>query len=114
MSDNIDAQPGGSLLKLPAEVRLLIYEQLFPPCKIDIHAPRGASWDIDTDDYTTTVDVAILKTCRTIYAEAAPVLYENTEFGVSFACSSRDLRIMRGRKHKVYAQLLQDLQGRVH
>jgi hypothetical protein len=40
MSDNLAAQPGCRLLGLPSELRLLIYEHLFPPCKVDIHAPR--------------------------------------------------------------------------
>lgn len=113
MSDNLDAQPGGRLLKLPAEVRLLIYEHLFPPCKVDIHAPRGCEWVDANDIHVKKVDLAILTTCRTIHAEAAPVLYANTEFYVRFACSGPDLRSMKGRKHKVYAQLLRDLRGRV-
>lgn len=113
MSDNPDAQPGGRFLALPKELRLLIYEQLFPPCKVDIHAPRKTSWVDDIDCYVERVDVALLATCRTMYAEAAPILYENTEFHIRLACSGPDLRLMKIEKHRVYAQLLRDLRGRV-
>lgn len=113
MSDNLDAQPGGRLLKLPSELRLLIYEYVFPPCKVDIHAPRPNSW-VDADDVRAKpAGLALLKTCRTIYAEALPVLYEHTEFYVKFACSGPDLYMMQIGKHQVYARLLQDMQGRV-
>jgi hypothetical protein len=112
MSDNLDAQPGGRLLKLPSELRLLIYEHIFPPCKVDIHAPRDGQWVDDDDAHVKTVDIALLTTCRTIHAEATPILYANTEFYLRFACSSRRLISMEGGKHKVYAQLLQDLRGR--
>ena len=113
MSDNLDAQPGGHLLKLPSEIRLLIYEHIFPPHKVDIHAPRADQWADHNDRHARSADIAILTTCRTIYAEAAPVLYENTEFYISFACSGRDLISMKLGKHRIYARLLQDLQGRV-
>jgi len=113
MSDNIYAQPGGHLLKLPSEIRLLIYEYVFPPCKVDIHAPRPNSW-VDADDVRAKpAGLALLKTCRTIYAEALPVLYEHTEFHVRFACSGPDLHMMQIGKSQVYARLLRDMQGRV-
>jgi hypothetical protein len=113
MSDNLDAQPGGRLLALPKELRLLIYEQLFPPCKVDIHTPRRNSW-VDVDDVCAkSPDLAILTTCHTIYAEAKPVLFNNTEFHIRFACSGPDLYMMQVGKHMIYPRLLQDLQGRV-
>lgn len=113
MSDNLDAQPGGRLFKLPAEVRLLIYEHLFPPCKVNIHAPLEGEWVDDNDIHVKSIDIAILATCRTIYTEAAPVLYENTEFYIRLECSSRDLSSMEYEKHRIYAQLQRDLQRRV-
>jgi len=114
MSDNLDAQPGGRLLKLPSEIRLLIYEHIFPPCKVDIHAPHDRQWvDDDDDAHVKKVDIALLTTCRTIHAEATPILYANTEFYISFACSGPDLYLMKAGKHRVYPRLLQDLQGRV-
>ena len=113
MSDNLDAQPGGRLLKLPSEIRLLIYEYVFTPCKVDIHAPRPNSW-VDADDVRAKpAGLALIKTCRTIYAEALPVLYQHTEFHIKFACSGPDLYMMQIGKHRVYARLLQDMQGRV-
>jgi hypothetical protein len=114
MSDNLNAQPSGRLLALPKELRLFIYEQLFPPCKIDIHAPRHNSWvDVDDVHAKRPRDLAILTTCRAIYAEAKPVLYDNTEFHIRFACSGPDLYMMQAGKHRTYARLLQDMQGRV-
>jgi hypothetical protein len=114
MSDNLSAQAGCHLLGLPSELRLLIYEHLFPPCKIDIHAQRESPWVDNEDVHATSREVAVLETCRTIYKEAAPVLYENTEFFIMLACSGRDMYSMSpAGKNKVYGQLLQDLQGRV-
>ena len=113
MSDNLNAQPGGHLFKLPDEIRLLIYEYVFPPCKVDIHAPRPGEWIDDDDIHDETADVALLSTCRTIYAEAAPVLYENTEFFIRFACSGPDLHSTTAAKEQFYAELAQDMRGRV-
>ncbi|GAB7322303.1 hypothetical protein MBLNU13_g03281t1 [Cladosporium sp. NU13] len=113
MSDNLDAQPGGRLLKLPSEVRLLIYEYVFPPCKVDIHAPRERE-GVDGDElHAERADIAPLLTCRTIHAEAAPILYENTEFFIRFACSGPDVQSMKAGKYRIYAQVLRDLRGRV-
>jgi len=113
MSDNLDAQPGGRLLKLPSEIRLLIYEHVFPPCKVDIHAPRGSEWVDENDIHAKRVDIALLLTCRTIHAEAAPVLYENTEFFIRFACAGPYLQSMEVAKYPFYAQMLVYLRGGV-
>jgi hypothetical protein len=69
----------------------------------------------DEDDvHVKRVDAAIIATCRNIYTEAAPVLYENIEFYITLACSGRDLISMSpAGKSRVYSQLLQDLHGRV-
>jgi hypothetical protein len=79
MSDNLGSQPGGRLLALPPEVRLLIYEMIFPPCRIGLYA-AGVDFRWGREDQDR--HPALLATCRTIYAEAKPVLYENTEFHV--------------------------------
>jgi hypothetical protein len=53
---------------------------MFPTDKFNINAVRG-SLHKPEDTYTIAGDhVAILATCRTIYTEAKPVLYANTEF----------------------------------
>ena len=70
MSDNVAPQSRCHLLGLPSEIRLLIYEELFPPRRIDMI------------DKKLGLDTAILATCRTIHKEAKPVLYENTEFRI--------------------------------
>jgi hypothetical protein len=71
MSDNVVSQSRCHLLDLPSEIRLLIYEELFPPRSIDM------------TDKKLGLDTAILATCRTIHKEAKPVLYENTEFEIA-------------------------------
>jgi hypothetical protein len=71
MSDNVAPQSRCHLLGLPSEIRLLIYEELFPPRRIDM------------TDKKLGLDTAILATCRTIHKEAKPVLYENTEFEIT-------------------------------
>lgn len=79
MSGNLGAQTGGRLLALPSEVRLLIYELVFPPCRIDLY---GAATGFRRGRYNNNRHAALLAACRTIYTEAKPVLYENTEFHV--------------------------------
>ena len=81
MSDNLGAQPGGNLLALPSEVRLLIYELIFPPCTVDLYTSK---W-IDGEDRSSRTP-AILATCQTIYTEAKPIFYQNTEFNVGLSC----------------------------
>jgi hypothetical protein len=90
MSDNLDALPGGRLLKLPAEIRLFIYEALFTPCKINIHATRKSSQKDLEGIHAKSNNAAILATCRIIYTEAKPILYDNTDFHVKLARDSAD------------------------
>jgi hypothetical protein len=75
-----EAHPGGILFKFPAELRLKIYECMFQPVEIDIFQFRynlikEPKWDLVAGQH-----VAILATCRAIYKEAQPVLYDNTRF----------------------------------
>ena len=79
MSDNLGAQTGGRLLALPSEVRLLIYELVFPPCRIDLY---GAATGFRRGRDNHNRHPALLAACCTICTEAKPVLYENTEFHV--------------------------------
>lgn len=77
MSDNVAPQSRCHLLGLPSEIRLLIYEELFPPRTINM---------IDKE---LELETAILATCRTIHGEAKPVLYEKTEFLITFHAGGR-------------------------
>lgn len=90
MSDNLNPQSLKQLLGLPSEVRLLIYEELFAPCTINTHATREHPQKDLKGAYTRGNAAAILATCRTIYTEAKPVLYDNTEFHVTLARDSAD------------------------
>lgn len=77
----MQAQPGGSLFKLPTELRLTIYEHLFPRDQVVLdtfcHRTR-----IFGPDNKRTDKAAILTTCKSIYNEEEPVLYANTEFRI--------------------------------
>lgn len=84
MSDNLAPQ-SGRLLGIPSEVRLLIYEKMFPPCKLDLYAYdntliKGIHSRLVASDFLN-----LLATCRTVHDEATPVLHANTEFHVNFA-----------------------------
>lgn len=81
MSDDIEARPGGHLLALPSEVRLLIYGMIFPACRVNLYT----SDRVDEEDHVVRCP-AILATCHTIHAEAKPVLYQNTEFYLGLTC----------------------------
>jgi hypothetical protein len=53
---------------------------MFPAGKIDVYAIRGSLHKAEDAHPVAGDHVAILATCRTIYSEAKPVLYANTEF----------------------------------
>jgi hypothetical protein len=78
------AQPGGSLLNLPPEIRLMIYNEMFPVEEFDIYAIRGSLHKAEHGRHVAGKHVAVLTACRTIYTEAKPVLYNNTEFCIRF------------------------------
>jgi len=75
-----EARPKRYFLDLPAEIRLLIYKQMFSRDKLDVYAIKGSLHKTEHVDHVASDHLAILTTCRTIYAEAKPVLYNNTEF----------------------------------
>ncbi len=68
-----DSSPSCHLLRLPAELRVQIYESLFchtRKCFIHFDGPRThVHWHADSP-----VRAQILRTCRTIYREAQPTL----------------------------------------
>nr|OQO29000.1 hypothetical protein B0A51_03582 [Rachicladosporium sp. CCFEE 5018] len=86
------ASPPCHLLALPPELRLRIYEALLPPghCYFRIYpavyihreadrlVPRAAGLE------QSVRDVALLRTCRQVHAEATPVLYDHTIFDIMF------------------------------
>lgn len=80
------SQKYGGLLKLPSELRLLIYEELFPPTKIDIHAiERGLYIDERGNEGTTSA----LRCCQTMYEEARPVLHASFDVHLLFRFAGR-------------------------
>jgi hypothetical protein len=81
-ASNPQPTPGGTLFKLPPELRLRIYDLMFPSGNLDLFAWRDhlltlPGQGLRTDDY-----VAVLATCHAIYDEAKPVLYTNTFFRI--------------------------------
>ena len=82
-----------SFLKLPVEIRLLIYDLLLIAGVLDLGynyrwtiGPGGIWWEGLLRPYMGVgpyAEVGILRTCRQIYHEASPILYSknNFEFG---------------------------------
>ena len=77
-----EARPKRHFLDLPAEIRLMIYKQMFPRDELDVYAVKGSLHKAEHVDHVASDHLSILTTCRTIYNEAKPVLYNNTEFCV--------------------------------
>lgn len=69
-----------SFLKLPAEIRLRIYERLLKAKRFIIFP--------QPPDYKARLHPAILRTCKTIHREAAPVLYGKNRFMIESVVSS--------------------------
>lgn len=55
---------------------------MFPRDKLDVYAIKGSLHKVEHMDHVADDHLAILTTCRAIYAEAKPVMYSNTEFCV--------------------------------
>lgn len=73
-----------SLLQLPLEIRLRIYDLLFTvPYTIIFNNAQNVGWRYhpyppwNRCSRLNMRAIALLRTCRTIHAEAAPVLYQN-------------------------------------
>ncbi|KAK6434765.1 hypothetical protein LTR95_009053 [Oleoguttula sp. CCFEE 5521] len=80
------------LLELPPELRLRIYELLFPPSKCyfgfaaysqAMRKWRNYAYQREDRDQRLAA-VALLRTCRVMHQEAAPVLYSRTIFELKF------------------------------
>jgi len=76
-------QPGGLLFKLPVELRLEIYDLIFPRESVSIFAVRHRLLKAPNAKVSASDSVSILATCRVIYEEAKSALYTNTHFDVS-------------------------------
>ena len=68
------------LLSLPPELRVNIYEYLFPPYERSFSACDRIYRDRPAKD--AIVHVALLQSCRLIHSEATPILYTNITFTV--------------------------------
>lgn len=75
---------------LPAEIRLLVYKQLLCSSKIvrggDLVEDKRTAIVVSDDRPSATaldIDATILRTCRQIYNEALPILYQDNWFGFS-------------------------------
>jgi hypothetical protein len=79
---NSEAKPGGYLLKLPAELRVTIFDQMFLPDTIIAYAINGSLHKAADGHHVAGGYIGLLATCRTIYTEAKPFLYANTEFNI--------------------------------
>lgn len=83
--------PGGLLFDLPSELRLQIYELIFPQDSIELFAYQDRLLKPRDREIPAGKSVAILATCSLIYDEARPVLYQNTHFDISCSLQCRPL-----------------------
>jgi hypothetical protein len=77
-----EARPGGDLFKLSRELRDMIYEQMFLPDQVTVYAIDGSLHKSAEARYAAGEYTGVLATCRTIRAEATPILYANTLFNI--------------------------------
>jgi hypothetical protein len=92
-------------LDLPAEIRLLIYQELFggsrahrvwewvqrvptrargcEPYREEKERVHGTLFHFDHDNTSCRFQSALLRSCKTVYVEALPVLYANPVFEIS-------------------------------
>lgn len=68
-------------MRLPIEIRLMIYERLFPPHNFRIWVVNGHFRRRD-EHYVFSGRAALLATCRVIYAEARPVFSASNKFSI--------------------------------
>lgn len=78
-----ETQPGGLLFKLPAELRLEIYDLIFPHETVGLFAVRNQLLKAPNAKVAAGDCLAVLATCHAIHDEARPALYANTHFEVS-------------------------------
>ena len=76
------SSPGRDLLDLPLEIRLLIYEAVFPPASVALQSGKNPGMIVKLQNYPDLIsrgsrDVQLFRTCRAIYEEAAPIFYSS-------------------------------------
>nr|OQO28547.1 hypothetical protein B0A51_03722 [Rachicladosporium sp. CCFEE 5018] len=107
------------LLELPPELRLRIYEALYPPGQRyfemfpAVHIFKTSDALRPKELQQSVRAVALLRTCRQIHTEATPILYKHTVFditigtpwwsfeGIPELCSIQDFKL-GGPMHSVY------------
>jgi len=76
------SQSGGLLFKLPPELRLEIYELIFPRENVSIFAVRKQLLKAPNAKVSAGNCVALLATYRAVHDEAKAALYANTHFDI--------------------------------
>lgn len=77
-----NGHPAGLLFKLPSELRLRIYELLFPPDTINLVSIQDHLAKLPNSHLVAGGHLAILATCHRIHDEAKQVLYTNICFTI--------------------------------
>lgn len=80
LSNIIFAMPARSLLDLPTEVRLLIFEHLYRLSEATLHIGQSDRCDLIQDGHSSR---SLLRTNKLIREEAMPVFLERTTFVLS-------------------------------
>lgn len=76
-------QLSGHISKLPSELRLQIYEELFPPGKRTLFAFRGKLYKERGDpSHFFNNAAALFATCQAIYDEAMPYFFDRNELRI--------------------------------
>lgn len=77
------ARQRGRLFKLPSEIRLLIYEQVFSSDQLHLFAIEGILFKARSQHrYPINASLRLLRTCQTVYTEAKPVVFESAQLKI--------------------------------
>lgn len=86
MAQNIGDSGHCHILDLPAELRLIISETVFPPREVQVEvvdaAPKHVSPSIATatEPHIAIPDMGLLSACKTTHAETTPLFYGSLTF----------------------------------
>lgn len=75
-----EANAGGMFLRLPAELRVMIYERVFRRTAFNIYVIKGTLRKKRGAKHRSSKYLGILTTCRVVHAECKPIFYNNTTF----------------------------------